>query len=709
MDWDRYLRLMVSRLFQVLFLILPLVWTGRTSELFELPKMFMVYIFTILILAVWLMRMVGQRKILWQKTPFTIPLIIFFISQLVATIVSIDRHTSLFGYYSRFHGGLISTVSYLILFFALVSNVPQKAIKSLIVALVCGGVVVSLYALPEHFKISPSCLILRGQASTDCWSEATNPKYRIFGTFGQPNWLAAYLTMILILPLSWGLADFKKQKLMWGLFGVFLLTLIFTKSRSGLAATGVGLTGYWSMVFWFRGRLIKLKRVGLNFTVVAAMVAVLLLSFGEGVLPSSMKREASQTKEVTPTPLAAGTQLETGGTESGDIRRIVWKGAIDIWRHYPWFGSGVETFAYSYYFFRPSEHNLVSEWDYLYNKAHNEFLNLAATSGTFGLASYLVIMIGYGWWTVKQIKSEKLKMKNAADKKQSQLVLMALLAGFMAVATSNFFGFSTVVVGLLFFMFPALAWRMATPDANEKVEQTKIKFELLVGWQLILIVSLYMVWRTANWLRADMAYATGKQAESTDYLTALTNLQEAVRLLPREPVYKDELGQAAGAAALSLLTVNESSAAAQMAEAALELSDEVIWLSPVNINFYKSRARLLVDLLAFDPSLLDQAHETLSKALTLAPTDAKLWFNLALVEIQQNKLEQAQATLLKTIELKRDYEQAVYTLGLVYEDLEEFDKAANQYGYFLEKLNPDNETIQAALARVATKAATKLE
>lgn len=300
-------------------------------------------------------------------------------------------------------------------------------------------------------------------------------------------------------------------------------------------------------------------------------------------------------------------------------------------------------------------------------------------------------------------------MKNAADKKQSQLVLMALLAGFMAVATSNFFGFSTVVVGLLFFMFPALAWRMATPDANEKVEQTKIKFELLVGWQLILIVSLYMVWRTANWLRADMAYATGKQAESTDYLTALTNLQEAVRLLPREPVYKDELGQAAGAAALSLLTVNESSAAAQMAEAALELSDEVIWLSPVNINFYKSRARLLVDLLAFDPSLLDQAHETLSKALTLAPTDAKLWFNLALVEIQQNKLEQAQATLLKTIELKRDYEQAVYTLGLVYEDLEEFDKAANQYGYFLEKLNPDNETIQAALARVATKAATKLE
>ncbi|MDO8734650.1 MAG: O-antigen ligase family protein, partial [Elusimicrobiota bacterium] len=46
---------------------------------------------------------------------------------------------------------------------------------------------------------------------------------------------------------------------------------------------------------------------------------------------------------------SVGTQLENGGTESGQIRLIVWKGALEVFKHYPIFGSGVETFAYSYY------------------------------------------------------------------------------------------------------------------------------------------------------------------------------------------------------------------------------------------------------------------------------------------------------------------------------------------------------------------------
>jgi putative inorganic carbon (hco3(-)) transporter len=60
------------------------------------------------------------------------------------------------------------------------------------------------------------------------------------------------------------------------------------------------------------------------------------------------------------------------------------KGAWELTKKYPLFGSGVETFAYSYYNVRPVEHNLVTEWDFLYNKAHNEFLNYAATTGFVG-------------------------------------------------------------------------------------------------------------------------------------------------------------------------------------------------------------------------------------------------------------------------------------------------------------------------------------
>ena len=99
--------------------------------------------------------------------------------------------------------------------------------------------------------------------------------------------------------------------------------------------------------------------------------------------------EAAPSQEISTGQPAAGA---LGGTDSGQIRLYVWQGALDIWKAYPLFGTGVETFAFAYYQFRPAEHNLTSEWDYLYNKAHNEYLNYLATTGALGLGSYLLFI-----------------------------------------------------------------------------------------------------------------------------------------------------------------------------------------------------------------------------------------------------------------------------------------------------------------------------
>ena len=48
-----------------------------------------------------------------------------------------------------------------------------------------------------------------------------------------------------------------------------------------------------------------------------------------------------------------GPALESGGTESGQIRTIVWKGALEIFKHYPLLGTGPETFAFAYPMFMP--------------------------------------------------------------------------------------------------------------------------------------------------------------------------------------------------------------------------------------------------------------------------------------------------------------------------------------------------------------------
>jgi len=41
-------------------------------------------------------------------------------------ILSLDPHTSIWGYYSRFNGGLLSIISYIFLYFAFVSNLKDE-------------------------------------------------------------------------------------------------------------------------------------------------------------------------------------------------------------------------------------------------------------------------------------------------------------------------------------------------------------------------------------------------------------------------------------------------------------------------------------------------------------------------------------------------------------------------------------------------------
>ena len=102
-------------LFVLLFLFTPLILTPWNFELFEFNKMIFVYLVAVLVLGTWVARMVTHRCFIFRRTFWDIPLVIFFITQLSGTIFSLHPHTSFWGYYTRGHGGLASSIAYLIL------------------------------------------------------------------------------------------------------------------------------------------------------------------------------------------------------------------------------------------------------------------------------------------------------------------------------------------------------------------------------------------------------------------------------------------------------------------------------------------------------------------------------------------------------------------------------------------------------------------
>ena len=190
--------------FFALFLTTPLAMHPYTSELFEFNKMWLVFIYALIVFALWGTKIVLSRKLEVRRTPFDIPLLLFLLSQFISTIFSLDPHTSFWGYYSRFNGGFLSMLSFVFLYFAFTTNIlshdKEESLKKagrMLFAIFVSGILVALWGLPSHFGYDPTCLAFRGTLDVSCWTEAFQPKIRMFSTLGQPNWLAAFLLILI--------------------------------------------------------------------------------------------------------------------------------------------------------------------------------------------------------------------------------------------------------------------------------------------------------------------------------------------------------------------------------------------------------------------------------------------------------------------------------------------------------------------------------
>jgi len=647
-------------LFYILFSVTPLILWPKTSELFEFNKMIFVYLLTTLIVAVWAIRCLIAKKFIFRRTLLDIPLLIFLGSQILSTIFSIDLRTSLLGYYSRFNGGLLSSISYSILYWAFVSNMnKEKAVKS-IHLLFYSATVVSIIAFLEHFNINLTCALM-GQGLNSCWIQ--DVQNRVFSTLGQPNWLATWIVALIPLTLYQILYSKNVKRILLYLLSLLLFTtLLFTKSRSGLLGFVFADFIFWGFI------LIKYKKQFLVQTIVLNSLFVVLFFLISS--PFTVHRSL-----VTP-PI--GPALETGGTESGTIRKIVWKGALQIWLHNPITGSGVETFAFSYYKFRPVEHNLVSEWDFLYNKAHNEYLNFLATSGSVGLLSYLIVIGSSLFIFFKNFQFSVFNFQSNSNLKISKnensmkidnykLLITALGAGYFGLLIANFFGFSTVSTQLEFFLFPAFAITVASSTQYVESKKNTLSNNQKIAVLAILLTTSYILLTILRYWYADTQFAMGKSYnDQGGYVKGQTYLQNAIKYLPSEPIFHSELANSYSGITLSLHELKKDNEALPFIDLAISESVKATTLSPTNVNLLRNQAGVLLKLATIDPKYLGLAKETLISATQKAPTDAKFLYNLALTYMRTEDTDEAVKLLGKVIEMKPNYNEAKNLLNMIH-------------------------------------------
>lgn len=642
--------------FYALFFVTPLLFTSINSELYEFPKMFFVWATAILIVGAWGIRMVTLNRIIFHHTLLDLPLLLFLFSQIVSFLISIDHYTSFWGYYSRLNGGIASTITYIFLYWAFVSNMITSNTLQAIRFLLFSGLVVALWGIPAHFGFDPTCFVFGYGLDIDCWSSNFVPTDRIFSTLGQPNWLASWL--VAIMPLSWALILNAKRKaenlqiILWiTVSALFLLALIYTKSDSGFIGFIIGLIIFSSPFILSSVRQNMQRSLYVLSIVILILIVIIVLS--------PINRNFSPIQNCL-SIISSGNlkteirNLASDVTPSSDIRCIVWRGAISIWKAHPLLGTGPETFAWSYYTVKPPEHNLTSEWNFLYNKAHNEYLNLLANTGTLGLISYVLLIGTILWLFIKkmwEVGGGKLDTSHFA-------LLISLLAGFTSLLVTNFFGFSVVPTQLLFFLYPAFARALthAPHPTSKPTTYDPLPISKLILLTLIILTTLYLLLSTFKYFLADVHYAKSqKYIDTGEYRHALSSNRSALEFRPREPLYWSELSDILSS--LALISTNPD-LASETSELAKNSSDTAISISPANITFWKTRANVFNKLGSIDTKYMSEAQKAYEKAAILAPTDAEITYNLAFFYWQADDLERSREQVEKALLLRPHYEDA---------------------------------------------------
>ena len=166
-----------------------------------------------------------------------------------------------------------------------------------------------------------------------------------------------------------------------------------------------------------------------------------------------------------------------------------------------------------------------------------------------------------------------------------------------------------------------------------------------------MIYSVFKLWT------ADSLFAKGERASDLGNPGRAYNLiSEAAALNDSEPFYKSELAFSAAQASVALADT-DATLSGQLKDQAVLQMDQVLKGSPKNVSFWRTAIRTYFELADLDKTL-----NAVNKAISLAPTDPKLYYNKALILETLGKKDEGIKALEQALKLKPNYLEAIQQL-----------------------------------------------
>jgi len=675
-----YSRIIKFNIYTLVFL-LPLFFLPFSYEAFEFNKQYLLFFLISLSVLAWLAKMVlVDKELRFRTSPLDVFVLVFLAAAVLSAVFSVDKSSSLFGFYGRFSDGMIGLLSLAAFYFLITNNAGvgkdatsgtiDKIIKVFLFS-------VSLVVLSGYFSIFGVWLKLNGILSLPPIMLQT-----FFNTTsGSMEGLAVFLAVVSVFLIGRILVSAGKSRNVVN----YLLVIAIFPLLAIIDFNPAWLTIFLSLILFLAVVLRKRTfKEDINKLLLPILFIVLSLVF---LFINASDMQGAVLKYYLP---------QEQVLQQGTSWSVALKSATENVKS-AFLGSGPGTFHYGFAKFRPLELNQKDFWQFRFDRSGSHLAEVLGTTGFIGLLSYVALLAIFLFISYHFLQ----RNKNG----------IPLLMAFLALLVGQFVYHQNTVLAFSFWLVLGLTAVNWQKTAKEKTISFKDFPELSLIFSILLIIlvllAAFAYFFAGRFYVADAYYRNYLESERIE------KLEKAANLNPGQPQYK----LIAARDHLNKLIIEGQKPADQMDQNAVlnniysaltylkgGLINGVsvkgaVELSPNRAAIWETLGVIYRTIQGTAEGASEWAVNSFEKAIDLEPTNPVLHTELGKIYLSMGDSAKAKEKFDKAKELKPDYTDASIQLSLLYESQGDLTEAVRQMED-LAKLEPYDTDVLFQLGRL---------
>lgn len=670
-----------------IFLGVPLFFTNFSFQGMAFEKQMYFYFWTLIALIAWASKSgyLGEMKI--RKTPLDIPIIAFWLAYLAATIFSVDKWHSFFGFSGDPSRGFLNITAMIVVYYLILSNFDAKMLKWIFRGVIISGLVMitwsllavlGIWVIPESLA---SFLPLSLPGSIE----------------SLPVFLGALIPILMVSILkiqdSEKLKKSKKTVYSILMFVVLAADLFLLFSLFAYTQWAGILTGLVLFLVFVLSKVIRPKE---SWAVMPMAVFVLILVF-------LMIGQVNIAKVNL--PLSVNVPYATSITIAKESLKDNF-----------FLGYGAANFGYAF------SKNLPEGFDNMgirFFQGQGIILESIATIGAIGTIILIMLILTFLGVVLFMLSRDKERNKlYSLGTIAASIIMLVNIILIRAEASVMIYG-----VLLVFLAIAVLYFESGTKKEfiNFSLKASP-KFALALAFIYLLIfasVAFLFVFFGKVYI-ADLKMGSAVKQEKISEEGSITQIARAININPREGKYFTRLGQEYMTLTNQEMLKEEKERNIEKIQTyltlAIQASKRGEELMKNDVTTVEALAQIYDNAGLYVEDALTLAEEKYTRARELEPSNPDLLIKIGQIKLKMvaNKkdetekrkiVEESKDLFQKAVDLRKNYSPAYYNLALAQEALGDLDKAIENMtnASLLQKNNLNNVFNLARLYQTRNK------